>query len=64
MTQQVNLGTNLSQLIEMAKAVPVSPADREQQRRSFAFGNTAFENQQITREMIDRAAEDIQTSER
>jgi hypothetical protein len=48
---------SLSRLIEMAKAVPVSAADREEQRRSFAFGNTAFENEQITRDTINRAAE-------
>ena len=48
---------SLSKLIEMARAVPVTDADREEQRRSFVFGNTAFENPLITREMVDREAE-------
>ena len=30
---------------------------REQQRRSFVYGNTHFENELITREMVDREAE-------
>ena len=30
---------------------------QEQQRRSFAYGNTKIENDRITRETIDRAAQ-------
>jgi len=37
----------------------MSPEEKEAQRRSFAFGNTAFENPLITREMIDREAEKL-----
>ena len=33
--------------------------NREEQRRSFAYGNTAYENPRITREMIDRQAEKL-----
>jgi len=32
---------------------------QEEQRRSFAYGNTKIENDRITREMIDEAAERI-----
>jgi hypothetical protein len=35
--------------------------EKEAQRRSFAYGNTAFENPMITREMIDREAEKLAT---
>lgn len=31
--------------------------DREEQRRSFAYGNACLSNSNVTREMIDRAAE-------
>jgi hypothetical protein len=48
---------NLSRLIEMAKAVKVNEAQKEEQRRSFVYGNTAVENDQITREMVNRQAE-------
>jgi hypothetical protein len=41
----------------MAKAVKVNEAQREEQRRSFVYGNTAVENEQITREMVNRQAE-------
>jgi hypothetical protein len=51
--------TDLDRLLEMARGVPVSATEREQQRRSFAFGNTNIENQSITRETIDRAAEKL-----
>ena len=49
----------LKELIEATKAVTPTPAQREEQRRSFAFGNTAFENSRITREMVDRQAEQL-----
>ena len=49
---------SLSRLIEMAKAVAATDAQKEEQRRSFVYGNTAFENQTITREMVDRKAEE------
>jgi hypothetical protein len=47
----------LSILIERARAVRMSDRDREEQRRSFAYGNTKIENDRITREIVDREAE-------
>lgn len=44
-------------LLEQAKKVQMTPAQQEEQRRSFAYGNTKIENDLITREMIDEAAE-------
>jgi hypothetical protein len=52
---------SLSRLIEMARAVHVTAEQREEQRRSLAYGNTAFENHRITREMVDRQAEKQRT---
>ncbi len=49
----------LKDLIEAAKKARPTPAQREQQRRSFAYGNAAFENELITREMIDREADKL-----
>ncbi len=49
----------LKKLLEAAKTVKPTPEQREQQRRSFAYGNTHFENELITREMIDREAEKL-----
>jgi hypothetical protein len=50
---------DLDILIEAAHKVHPSPDQEEEQRRSFAYGNTAFENSLITREMVDRQAEAI-----
>lgn len=55
---------DLAKLIEAARAYTPTKNEREQQRRSFAFGNTHFENSTITRETIDRAAEKLQVRER
>ena len=47
----------LDRLLEQAKKVVMTPAQQEEQRRSFAYGNTKIENDLITRQMIDEAAE-------
>ncbi|UVC08354.1 hypothetical protein IHQ71_24925 [Rhizobium sp. TH2] len=53
------MNESLEKLVEAARKVKPTESDHEQQRRSFAYGNTHFENQLITREMIDKAAEQI-----
>ena len=53
------MSQSLSRLIEMAKAVAVSEDQKEEQRRSFVYGNTAFENERITRKMVDQEAESL-----
>jgi hypothetical protein len=50
---------NLKELLEKAKSVQVSPEQKEEQRRSFAYGNTNIENPRITRETIDQEAEEL-----
>jgi hypothetical protein len=50
---------NLKELLDKAKLVEVSPAQKEEQRRSFAYGNTNIENSRITRETVDQAAEEL-----
>lgn len=47
----------LKKLIEAARHVPQTRQDIELQRRSFAYGNTHFENDLITRDMVDRIAD-------
>ena len=53
------MAEELKTLIEIAKRVTPTPEHREEQRRSFAYGNTAFENARITREMVDQQAEKL-----
>jgi hypothetical protein len=49
----------LLRLINAAKSRPFPAAEREAQRRSFAYGNTRIENPRITRETVDRQAEEL-----
>jgi hypothetical protein len=53
----IEMPTDLQKLIDAARLRDFSPAEREQQRRSFAYGNTRIENPRITRETIDKQAE-------
>jgi hypothetical protein len=46
----------LQKLLDQAKRVVPSSKEKEEQRRSFAYGNTKIENPRITREMVDREA--------
>lgn len=46
-------------LIEKSKGYTQSREQEERQRRSFAYGNAKIENDRVTREMIDEAAERI-----
>jgi hypothetical protein len=46
-----------SSLVERARGIKMTSGDRESQRRSFAFGNANIENEAVTREVVDRAAE-------
>ena len=50
------MAKNLEALLKAAKKVKMTSAEYEQQRRSFAYGNTNIENGRITKEMIDKAA--------
>ncbi|HZZ23716.1 MAG TPA: hypothetical protein VFE60_14595 [Roseiarcus sp.] len=50
---------SLEMLIEAARSATPTAQQQEEQRRSFAYGNTAFENSLITRQMIDEQAEAI-----
>ena len=53
---------NLKELLEKAKSIKMSPEQKEEQRRSFAYGNTNIENLRITRETIDKEAEELKKS--
>jgi hypothetical protein len=53
------MSEELQKLMALAREHEMTPEQREAQRRSFAYGNTHFENQDITRETIDRAAEEL-----
>jgi len=52
----------LKDLLDKARKVVLSPEKKEEQRRSFAYGNTNIENPRITREMVDQEAEKLKKS--
>jgi hypothetical protein len=49
----------LQQLLDEAKKAVPTEQEKEEQRRSFAYGNTKIENPRITRETVDHAAESL-----
>ena len=51
--------TKLQELLRAAKKAVPTPQEQEEQRRSFAYGNTKIENPRITRETVDREAESL-----
>lgn len=53
------MSEDLEKLLAAAKSRPLSDSEREEQRRSFAFGNANIENDRVTRETIDRQAEEL-----
>jgi hypothetical protein len=55
---------DLTRLIEAARAVTMTPDEKERQRQSFAFGNAHIENEFVTRETIRQAAVELQSGER
>jgi hypothetical protein len=52
----------LKVLIDKAKAVEMTPAQKEEQRQSFAYGNTKIENPLITREMVQKASDSLKSN--
>lgn len=49
----------LQKLIDASRDRPMSDDEQEAQRRSFAYGNAHIENERVTREMVDEAADKI-----
>ena len=51
---------SLDRLLAAVKAVKPTRDEDEQQRRSFAYGNTKIENDRISREIVDEAAKKVE----
>jgi hypothetical protein len=52
--------SELEKLIEAAKYRTLDESEREEQRRSFAFGTANIENGRVTRALIDQEADALQ----
>ena len=53
------MSEKLQKLIDASRGRAMSDAEKEAQRRSFAYVNAHIENERVTRAMIDEAAEKI-----
>lgn len=47
-------------LLKAARKVKMTSKESEEQRRSFAYGNTNIENERITKETIELAARQLE----
>jgi hypothetical protein len=56
------MSEELQALLEATKNLEMSPKQTEEQRISFAYGNTHFENEKISREIVNNAAENLKSS--
>ena len=50
------------ELISAAKLHQFTAAEKEEHRRSFAYGNTKIENSRITRALIDKEADKLSST--
>lgn len=48
--------TEMTILLEKAKHITMSQTEREEQRRSFAYGNANIENEAVTKDVVDEIA--------
>jgi hypothetical protein len=53
------MSTHLLELIERARKIEMTPEEAEAQRISFVYGNTRFENDNITLETVVKASADL-----
>jgi hypothetical protein len=53
------MSQNLQALLNAARSIQMTQEQREQQRRSFAYGNTHIENERVTRTTIEDAARSL-----
>ena len=53
------MDNNIREMLNRASVAGMSAEQREAQRQSFAYGNTKFENDRITRATIERASRDL-----
>lgn len=57
------MDTSLQQLIDLARQHTITPEEHQAQVRSFTYGNTHLENEEITREEVDATVSSLTDSE-
>jgi hypothetical protein len=56
--------SRLEELVESTKKLAPTAQEKEEQRRSFAYGNTKIENPRITRETVDQEAASLESGKK
>lgn len=56
------MSEEIEKLIELGRDVNLSLPQKEEQRRSFAYGNASIENDRVTKEMVAREAEALKAN--
>jgi len=51
------MSNELRELLKLASRVELTDDQKAERRKSFAYGNAAFENPLITRQMVEEEAE-------
>jgi len=51
--------SDLENLVERARQIEMTRSEKEEQRKSFAYGNANIENDAVTREVVELAAAQI-----
>jgi hypothetical protein len=50
----------LDELLKEATRRPMTPEERERQRRSFVYGNTKLSNPEVTRKMVEEVGDALE----
>lgn len=58
------MAEELARLIERARRIEMTPEQKQQQRISFAYGNTKIENDSITWDTVKKAEEELSKNSR
>ncbi|MCO4319689.1 hypothetical protein M8997_021095 [Phyllobacterium sp. 21LDTY02-6] len=53
---------DLQELIAKSRSIKMTENEQEEQRRSFAYGSAKIENDDITRDIIDEAANRLKSA--
>ena len=57
------MSEDLEKLIELARTIEMTASEEREQRISFVYGNTHFENERITRETVERAVRELEAKD-
>jgi hypothetical protein len=60
----MSMTKNLEELVVRTRKIRMTSQQLQEQRRSFAYGNTNIENARVTREMVAEADQELESAKR